>query len=214
MLRLPLRIGHAVDRLAALRLACRFFFLAAFSYNYASARVITLALADVAAGPDFWLDNLDMAERRAQIRGFSASEALVPIDRAQYNAVPTRVEESPARRLLRLFTLNGFLLPAFLLKNAVAFQHKSFFGTLRGVFRHKKILYEYEPLGIAYVAVHDKRRFFGELAGFLPCLARFIVMFGKLTARYQEAMPAMTSEAFWQHLYQEETRAEKEEVLF
>ncbi len=192
---------------SCLRLIFRFFFLPLFSYNYATARAVTMAVRDVAGGPEFWLDNLDMTRKRAMIASFSAPEKLARIDRAAYDAEHRPTHERRRRRWWRMITLNGFLLPNFMLKEAVAYQHKDFAGALRSVFRYKKVLYEYEPLGIGYIAQHDKVKFFTELARFIPELARFVLRFRAIKRAYAAAFPEMTSEAFWQKVYANDPNA-------
>lgn len=186
---------------AAIKMIFRFFFLSLFSYNYATARAVTMAVQDVIQGPEFWLDNLDMTRKRAMIASFAAPEKLARIDRAEYDAEWRPTQESRRRRWFRMATLNGFLLPGFMLKDAVAYQHKDFSGALRCVFRYKQVLYEYEALGVGYVAQHDKRKFFVELARFVPQMLKFVFLFRSIKRAYVAAFPEMTSEAFWQNVY-------------
>ena len=68
-------------------------------------------------------------------------------------------------------------------------------------FRYKEVLYKYEPTGVGYVAEHNKKKFFGELALFSWQMVKFIVRFSALKREYQQALPDMTSESFWRKVY-------------
>jgi hypothetical protein len=107
---------------------------------------------------------------------------------------------------VRIITLNGFLLPDFLLKDAVAFQHKSFRATFSAIFRYKKVLYEYEPLGVGYIAYHDKNAFFKELKAFLKEITIFAVKYDSIKKSYLADLSDITSESFWRKVYSKKTK--------
>ena len=196
---------RGASRASIMRMLGRFFFLAACSYNYGSARAVTLAISDVLKGPNFWMRDMDMREKRAEIQAFGGAEKMLPIDRtlaAELRRPPHH--ETGLRRLIRRATLNGFLLPGFMLRKDVAFQHKGFAGTLRQVFRSRQVLYEHEPSQTGYFARHDKRRFFAALLDFSGKLARFAVQAEPLRRHYRNSIPVMTSEAFWRDIYDDE----------
>lgn len=191
--------------IAASRMVAKFFLSAAMSYNYATAHAVTQALLDVLKGPEFWRDNLDTSEVRRKIGGLSPNEKMLPIDRAEYMVEYRSCEEGALRKLLRGGTLNGFLLPSIFLKNAAVFQHKSFRGSFREVFGYKRIVYEYVPYGLGYVAEHDKPRFFSESLFFAKTLCRFVRQFSSLKRDYQDQLDEMTSQSFWHDVYASQT---------
>jgi GT2 family glycosyltransferase len=172
-----------------------------FSYNYASAHSMSLAFAHIMKGPKFWVDNIDMSKIREEISSYASSEKMVKVDRARFEVSYAQSHESMTRKLVRLFTLNGMLLPSFMIKKGVVFQHKNFRGVLKEIFRYKEVLYKYEPTGVGYVAEHNKKKFFGELALFSWQMVKFIVCFSALKREYQQALPDMTSESFWRKVY-------------
>jgi galactofuranosylgalactofuranosylrhamnosyl-N-acetylglucosaminyl-diphospho-decaprenol beta-1,5/1,6-galactofuranosyltransferase len=189
-------------RLALLRMLCRFFFFHAFSYNYARAQAVTLAMQDVMKGPDFWVQDMNMQHKRSQIQSFSAGEVMSRLDRDAVSDLQRLSEyEPPFRRLMRIITLNGFLLPSIFLHDGLVFQHKGFTGALRNVFRFRRVLYEHEPSQTGYICHHDKRRFFGTCFEFIKTLARFAFSCSRLRADYRKQLPAMTSETFWRQVY-------------
>ncbi len=193
------------SRISIAGVLSRFFFFAACSYNYGTARAVTLAIADVLKGPGFWTQDMDMREKRAEVQAFGGLEKMLPIDRTLLSEMRRPAHhESKLRRLVRRATLNGFLLPGFMLRNEVAFQHKGFAGTLREVFRFRRVLYEHQPSQTGYVAQHDKRQFFTALFDFLVKLTRFAVYAERLRRDYRAKIPVMTSEAFWRDIYDDE----------
>lgn len=174
-----------------------------FSYNYASAKAINIAIKHVLEGPDFWIKNMDLSGIRKEINALEPSEKLHPISRAEYNIEYSNFqpERLRLRTLARWISLNGFLLPTFMLKNHVIFQHKSFRGLFREVYRYKQVLYEYEPKGIGYIATHDKKEFFKTLFSLLSLMVKLSSRFSQLRSDYNKRLPDMMSEDFWRQVY-------------
>lgn len=189
----------------AIALASKFFLFAVLSYNYATAKAVTLAVRNFAQGPDFWLGNLDTANIRAEIGGFAGEEKMQPLARAAYQIEYASPYEGKLRKLVRIMTLNGILLPSFLLRQGTLFQHKSFRGNFREIFRYKQVIYEYEPLSLGYVARYDRRRFMSELISFAGALLGLMMRFSALRRSYAEALPEMTSQEFWRNVYSSES---------
>src|SRR5699024_5688482 len=108
-------------RLSCMSLACRFFLNSVFSYNYATAHAVSLALNHVMKGERFWCENLDASEVRNEISALEPDERLERIDVSEYQPVHMPMEERAGRRLLRVATLNGFLLPRCLIKDVTVY---------------------------------------------------------------------------------------------
>lgn len=176
------------------------------SYNYASARAITLALAHLLQGPEFWRRNVDMTRVREQIAAFASPENLSAIQRQDYAVVYADARESLPRKLLRLATLNGFLAPTFLLKNATVFQHKGFYGSAREIFPHQRVLYECESLGVGYLAWHDKRKFFAGLFDAGRMTLALAWHYRRLRMDYREAVVELSSSGFWRDIFERDSR--------
>lgn len=179
------------------KIALKLFISSLFSYNYASARAVLKALHDVSIGPSFWKENMDTFSIRKEIGSYEPSEKMLPINRAHYQIVYGNPNEKRRRKIVRVLSLNGFLLPNFLLKDEVLFQQKSFRGHFREIFRYKKVLYEYEPTHVGYIAVHDKKRFFNLCYLFFKESFLFLSNFKKIKKSYQENFSEMTSREFW-----------------
>jgi hypothetical protein len=146
---------------------------------------------------------MDLADIRKKINSLEPSEKLHPISRAEYNIEYSNFqpEQLRLRTLLRWISLNGFLLPAFMMKNRVLFQHKSFRGLFREVYRYKQVLYEYEPQGIGYIATHDKKEFFKTLFSLVSLMVKLSSRFTQLRSDYNKRLPDMMSEDFWRQVY-------------
>ncbi len=179
-----------------------FFFPQLFSYNYASAAAVALALEHVAQGPQFWRDNLDMAKVRAAIAAIPSEEKMRPLSRSDYAVVyPQPLRWSRLKKFIWKHSLNGFLLPDRFIKNSVIFQHKSFAGNPKEIYRRKRVLYEYEALGTGYIATHDKVRFFAERKRFLAIFKNLAANYDRLQADYFAALPELTGRKFWESIY-------------
>ena len=191
------------SRLFTLKIALKFVFMQLFSYNYSSAKACRLAMQHVMMGPEFFKNNLDTKVIREEIAAFSADEKLQPIDRENYNVVYASFDRSRSRIgfFIRWVSLNGFLLPNFMIRDDTIFQHKGFRGILREIYGYRRVLYEYEPFGIGYVAEYDRKEFFREVLVFSVSAIKLLSNFNKLKKDYKNEIPKMTNEQFWRDVY-------------
>lgn len=178
-----------------------FFIRHLLSYNYASARAVAKAVKDSMLGPDLYLQNMDMGKIRGEIAAFSSAEKMSPIYVSNFDLHHRDLREGRARKVVRWLTLNGFLLPDFMLVDRVVYQTKSFTGSLRSIFRVKKVLYFYEPLGLGYLATHDKKQFFSLLLNYFYLLLGFVFGYSSVKKKYMAELNSMTSEKFWRDIY-------------
>lgn len=173
-----------------------------YSYNYSSAKAARFAVQHVMKGPDFFLRHMDMSELRGEIAQFASSEKMQPIDRRQWAIHYADSRESKFRAFIRKITLNGFLLPTFMLKNhGVLFQHKGFMANLKEVFGWKEVIYEYEPMRRGYIARHDKNAFFKEFFTYRSVMKNFKKQFPEVKKMWEEGFKKMTTEDFWRDVY-------------
>ena len=195
-----------ISSLSTVLFVCKLFSSALFSYNYASAKAVTFGLNHVMIGPKFWTENMDMSKIRPLIGSFTPAEKMEKVDLANISAIRADYDESALKKIIRIITLNGFLLPSFCIKDDIVYQEKSFRAWFRALFLHKKVLYYYEPSGLGYIAEHNKKLFFKELFSFGWQSMRFIFKYNKLKKEYQEALPYLTSEEFWREVYKGELK--------
>lgn len=171
-----------------------------YSYNYSSARAYRLALEHVMTGPDFWVDNIDMVAVRDELAKKCPDEkndrVILPKD-----TVNKSEQESRIRRFIRKSTMNGFLLPSFLIKNRTVVDNKWFVGSLARVYKNRRVAYLLPNSNLGYIAHHDKKRFFIEYALAIRTIAEFVWRLKKIRKQYRVNLAKMTSESFWRNIY-------------
>ncbi|OYV31109.1 MAG: hypothetical protein B7Z81_13885 [Acidocella sp. 20-61-6] len=192
--------GNA-GRLHTLRVLLSWLLSSLFSYNYGSAEAILKAMRDVAQGPQFWRENMDNAAVRAELAPFNAEEKMQPLCLADYKLVFRSESEPRWRRWVRMATLNGFLLPGFLLRDGIVYENKSFRAAYRKLFRYRKVLYYYEANSQGYVAHYDRKRFFSVLKRFASTARLYLSRMPELRRTYRDELRGLTSEAFWRDIY-------------
>ncbi|TQN50811.1 glycosyltransferase family 2 protein [Acidithiobacillus thiooxidans] len=197
-------VFNDLDYASIKKIADHFVIKQLYSYNYASARACRYAVQHIMKGPEFFNQHIGMSELRNEISSFSASEHVVPVDRKQFVISPPE-RAGWFREFVRRYSLNGFLVPGlFFNKETYLFQHKGFMADLRNIFLRSKVLYEYEPFHVGYVAVHDKKRFFKEYWTYLSVMRDFKKKFSGTKQKWSEGFPRMTSEQFWRDVYKDE----------
>ncbi|KFF48315.1 hypothetical protein GY26_14915 [Gammaproteobacteria bacterium MFB021] len=183
------------------KVAIRFFAANVFSYNYSSARAIIKAVDDVAKGPQFWKENLDTSRVREEIGAYTPSEKMTAVYRADHDVRYGGPKEGVVRKVIRAFTVNGYLVPGFLMKNATILQRKGYRANFREVFLFERVLYEYPSAGMGYIAEHNKTLFLKECCGFFVSLLYFLFKFRALKRSYRSEMGYMTSRTFWREIF-------------
>lgn len=173
-----------------------------YSYNYGSARAIRLGLEHVIQGPSFFKENLDTSAIRAEISGFSASEKMIShTELGKFVVRGPRSSEGVIRRFIRIYTLNGFLLPKCIFKSRVLVLPKSYRGSFRSLFMAKSVLYEDSVSMRGYVAHHSKLKFYTEFLVFLKCYILFIARFKRIREQYDEFSVELEGQDFWRNVY-------------
>lgn len=197
--------GLRQARQAVSWVASRLFVKQLSAYHYSSAQAVALALRHVLQGPGFFAEHLDMQAVRAEIGRLQPDEKLQPIDRSAHAARPPRHpgrREGRWRKLARLLTLQGFLLPDALIRDDLVLQDKAFHGRAGAVFRHRRVLYLHPPSSTGYIARYDRPRFFAELKGFVRVWWPLMRRLPALQAAYAEAAARYGQEAFWRQVHE------------
>ena len=189
--------------------AGRLFVKSLTAYQYSSARAVTLALRHVLEGPDFFGRNVDLQGVRTEIGAWQPDEKLRPIDHASLGPLrkDRRRGESVLRRLARLVTLQGFLLPKALIKDRTIVQDKNFHGRASATFRYRRVLYEHPASGTGFVAAYDRPRFFAELGAFIGVASRLAWRIRALQREYRDAAERYGQRAFWNEVHGLKPRA-------
>ena len=170
------------------------------SYNYSGAQAFIESVRDVLKGPDFWEDNVDMAAVRKHLSCIAPGEKCEPVQIPAGAEVGPGLQESKKRRFFRILTLNGFLLPTFLIKNKTVIENKSFHAVFRRIFRYKRVIY-ITPEKLGYTAEYNKKKFFKNLCDFGQVSFNFYRNFNKLKSDYKNSLNHLTSENFWRKIF-------------
>lgn len=170
------------------------------AYNYSSAAAIRLAVQHVMQGPEFWKQNMDMSKIRPEIAKTAQAEQVTTL-KLPSDAIHKHIRHRRSRSLLQKITLNGFLIPNFLLKSKTVIDTKSYTGNQNLVFRHKQVAYRVANSNRGYIAKHDKKRFFSEYFQYWKTMLQFALNFKKLRKQYRDELPDLTSQTFWKSVY-------------
>lgn len=172
------------------------------SYHYDGAVAMTEAIEDVMKGPQFWRDEIDMVAVRERLKQRCPNDALQSVDLNGVEIVD-HLTLLPLQRVLRKISLNGFLLPNFMIKDREVTIKKTFSGDLNAAFMNKRLHYVIPEENLGYRTEYDKKRFFAVHKQLRQTLSRLKKNYQPLQERYLNALPAMTSEAFWRDVYKD-----------
>jgi hypothetical protein len=173
-----------------------------FSYNYTSAQSVILASYDFSRGPASFLDDMDASNAREKIAKLGNAEKLSSLDRSKYSVVYRSSAEGWVRKMVRVVTLNGVLLPSFFFKKKTVFQHKSFRASFREVFAFQRVYYEYEPLSLGYIAEFKRAKAINLIFKAICSSINLLVKHDLICKMYLDASESMTSESFWRAVFQ------------
>lgn len=182
--------------LAQLKLFSKWYLASLFSYQYDSAKAIDLALRDLLSGGKIFIEDADGSNRRQLIKGMVEYEDLtdaIPLGVVNY----PDMNEGKFRKALRYLTLNGLLLPGFLLRDGVVLQKRGWRGVFRQIFGYKRIFY-YSPIdGKGYVTRHCKRELLiGTYRWFKNCLL-LVIKHRAIQTELKRLCEYATTEDFW-----------------
>lgn len=170
-----------------------------FSYNYISAKAISISLRDVLQGCEVFINDMDGTMARKKIKDLGDAERLTSI---QEDCIYSNIQqESRIRRIFRTITLNGLFVPSFLMKNKIIYQDKGFRVVFRQVFRYKKICYVDNVSNTGYIVEHDKKQI---VNGFFTCLydiCLILILYNKAKEKFKSAEIYMSKE-FWLSQFQ------------
>ncbi len=180
-----------------LRPALQFFLRATlidnFTYRYTTAAYRIQAMRDFMRGPAL-LNDMRFSEFNATLRkGDNEQPKQVNATSQAYVHRPSRL-----RKAAQLLTLNGHLLPGWLMKSAAGLrslplQHRA----IAGVFRERKVLYLNEATNEGYVAEHSKQKFFRNLLDLATTGLLVAQHYEEVRHAYAEAYAGLVSADYW-----------------
>lgn len=175
----------------------RFFMACLFSHQYGSLKSIRLALHHVLGNKEFWSQNYDLKEVRTTIAELSVDEKMKPIDLTSLDIKQRTNEERPIRRVIRILSLNGMLLP---LKDQLVYQEKRAFASFRAIFGFKNILYYNSSSQTGYIAQVSRGEFFKNLVLLLKDIVSIAVSFKSNKKKYKSLASELTTNDFWEKI--------------
>jgi galactofuranosylgalactofuranosylrhamnosyl-N-acetylglucosaminyl-diphospho-decaprenol beta-1,5/1,6-galactofuranosyltransferase len=169
------------------------------SYHYATAAATCIAICDAMEPAIFWKDNVDMTKKRHQLAPLVGKEKAIPMALAGKMDTLNR-HESTLLKILRWSTLNGHLIPAFLMKNRMVVE-KGSAPYLRKAFFRKEILVYDNLTKSGFILKHSKPNFFNNLMHALKVSLKVITSAGALHRMRGEFYKNMTRQFWEQEFY-------------
>ncbi|GKY89380.1 glycosyl transferase [Sinisalibacter aestuarii] len=165
-------------------------------FHYEAAEAQLLAMRDVMAGPDFFLENADMSQRRQTLGALHVHEKWAPLD-----ARPTRLRK-PGHLTDRLWalTLNGHFIPFFGRFGARRVLRLSMRGPNWPIWGAREITYVNRATKMGYTVRLDRKRGLALLGQAIRQARALVRAYPDLVAEYRERYAEMTSEETWRKL--------------
>ncbi|GAB3600969.1 glycosyltransferase family protein [Microbacterium tumbae] len=188
--------GSAKDRSwRELQAMVRSFYLRnVLRFHYDTLSAVNLALEDVMRGPAFFDEHADMAQRRADLKALTTTEAWQPIPTAPRQ----RLGKYPRPlRALWLATLNGHLLPLGGRIGSRLTLSAPYREDYRKTYGAKEITYLNADGTAAYVVRRDGRRFRAESMRLLRNTLRLRRLYPKMREEWRQGYATMTSNEYW-----------------
>ncbi len=171
-----------------------FYLRTVLRFHYGSLSAVNLAIEDVLRGPEFFVDNIDMVERRKILKSFGVNENWQPANaRAEYR----RTVLNRVARAILLVSLNGHLLPfADVLGSrlTIPILHRE---NYREVYGAREITYVNGDEDMAYTVKRSRRRFFWETWRLARNSLQLLVRYRDMQSVWRKSYPRLTSEVFW-----------------
>lgn len=172
------------------------------SYNYNSANIILTAVIHYMEGTKFWDENKNMQYIFPIIKKESVSETPMNNVLNYSNLVYRTMHETKFRKIFRILSINGMLIPTFFYKNNTVFQPKTNKANFREVFLFKNICYVTESEQKSYVAKLNKKRFFSLSFKLFKVLFLLCKNNKKIDREYKENLPKMMTKEYWMNIYE------------
>ena len=193
-------VTPALERspLGAAKVPIRFVMRSLVRFHYESAASQLLAWEDVMRGPGFFDDNIDMAQRRADIKAMMQTEVWAPVNIADIEE-RRRLTNAPdwLRRWLGLYTLNGHLVPFSRARwDRIALPMIDR-GILHPTFGAARITYLTGTRDKAYTVTQSKAQFFALCWQMTKLTWRFLRAYPELKKAYRDGYEELTSADYW-----------------
>ncbi len=181
-------------------IAVRFMMRSLLRFHYSTAEAQLLAWHDVMQGPDFYAENVDMSERRADIKALSADEAWKPVAEVDLSEQHKRLYRTSRfkRHYIGVLTLNGHLMPFWNKLGSKLVLRIWARANVFEAFCAKEVTYFNTKRDKAYTVRHSKARFYKIGWKMAVTLAKFIRGHKALQAQYRDRYDSLASREFWE----------------
>ena len=173
-------------------------------FQYETMETILLGWEDVMRGPQFFLDNKDMAERRATIKSMVKNEVFQPIDASQLPPENTAGSiRLKLRRLIGAFGLNGHILPFYKIWAKHFTVPAKERGNLYLAWGAKRLTYLTGDRSKGYTTELDRMRGLKLMGRAVRYYFKFRKAYPELRKQYRDSYPEIASKAYWQDVYKD-----------
>ena len=185
--------------LGTAKVPVRFIMRSLLRFHYESARAQLLAWHDVMKGPEFFDQNIDMAARRATIKGMMTTEVWSDVTPAQLVEKKRLTRKSPRfRHRLGLATLNGHLWPFSARRWDKTVLEMSDRGLVGPAFGAARITYLNATRDKGYTVQQSKGTFFAICWEMTKTLVDFLRRHDDIKASYQQGYTTLTTREYWE----------------
>lgn len=165
-------------------------------YLYESAEACCLAFEDFMKGPAYFENDIDATEARKQVANLRELEFLAPVERGiskqEFEAHFSGRFWTYARKL----TLNGHLIPDFMLDRSERFVDKRY-SMERNFFLANRVTYVDPENNTSFTIPQSKRKYFKNLAKATKLSAEYLLKHKKIKKQYQDNYERMCSPDAW-----------------
>jgi galactofuranosylgalactofuranosylrhamnosyl-N-acetylglucosaminyl-diphospho-decaprenol beta-1,5/1,6-galactofuranosyltransferase len=173
-------------------------------FQYDTMETCLLAWEDVMKGPNFFLDNKDMAERRGRIKNLVKNELWRAVNASKLEETTNPHRFIPKwRMLVYKFSLNGHLLPFVGLSSDTSVVAPQDRGNLHVIWGAKEIVYLNADRDKAYTTKRSAVRGLGLMWRAAKMFVRFRRAYPKLVKQYRETYPKIASQEYWKEVYKD-----------
>ncbi|WP_109468741.1 glycosyltransferase [Albibacillus kandeliae] len=191
--------GLQRSALGTAKVPIRFIMRSLLRFHYESAEAQLLAWEDVMRGPGFFDDNIDMSQRRADIKAMMQTEVWAPVDAAAIHEKKRLTKRSrPRRTRLGIYTLNGHLVPFSRRRWDRIMLTMADRGIVYPAFGAAEITYLNATRDKAYTVTQSKARFFSICWKMLKMTLRFRREFDALKDTYRGGYDELTTPGYWE----------------
>jgi galactofuranosylgalactofuranosylrhamnosyl-N-acetylglucosaminyl-diphospho-decaprenol beta-1,5/1,6-galactofuranosyltransferase len=181
------------------RIALRFIMRSLLRFHYESAAAQLLSWQDVMRGPEFFDENIDMAERRATIKEMMKAEVWQDMNSEGIKQRRRYTNRSPKRRhRLGVWTLNGHLVPLSRWRWDRIVLGIGERGMVFPAFGAAQITYLNTARDKGYTVTQSKRRFFSLCWQMTKTLVRFLRDYQDIKAAYRNGYDTLTTRNYWE----------------